>query len=687
MSGIVSRRVAFGPSVAPRSPAMLRWNRIAAPFRCCGERIGALSLPPTLPTVKLQTNIFLWVTLATTFPLALLVLGATLYSERQYEETVTAEVNGRLVILIAEIDRRLYDQRQMRRSLASDHATRALYPVLRAATAGELHPEFFTRAGRLTRFLESLQSVVPGFGTLRVVDFNANTLIKVHIGRGAITLQEGIESLPFAEEEPNDPDFARRLAQLPDGEVSFITLPDDRLEGAGEAFRPPALLTAVLPLEEEGERLGYLMGDLSGDPIDHLLETSPRLLTGDLIIAEINPENPVRHGLVLYDDASGSRLSAPDAEPIEIQSRWPVLLEAVEKRPYGMLQVDGGRRRLFYQEYLPYPGRLVSWVVAMTVESESLRAPFNRIRMAGMLFVLVAVVLGLLLARMGSRSVARPIRELATTMEAYGAGDHSARVEERGGEEIRTLAHAFNHMADTLDHAQRVMVENAKLASLGEMAAGIGHELNNPLNNILSLVRLMERQMPEDADRLRRDLEAIRDESLRASRIIRSVLNFARQVPPEVRPFELDPWLEETAGLLLQAARDRQVELARVGERREGCVVEGDRSQLQQALVNLLLNAIQATPAGGRVELSLRCDEEWVELRVRDFGSGIAPDAEGRLFDPFFTTKGEGEGAGLGLSISLGIVERHRGTLTVHNHPEGGVEAVIRLPRHAADGA
>jgi two-component system, NtrC family, sensor kinase len=197
------------------------------------------------------------------------------------------------------------------------------------------------------------------------------------------------------------------------------------------------------------------------------------------------------------------------------------------------------------------------------------------------------------------------------------------------------------------------MLQSAKLASIGQMAAGIGHEINNPLSNILSLTKLVERRLGESDKVVIQDGRAIREEAERVSRIVTAILNFGRQSHPVRTRFDIRPWLFETLELVEAEAAKRHVGVK--AEIESDGVIEGDRDLLQQALVNLLLNALYVSP-------------------------GIAPEVAGNVFDPFFTTKPEGEGSGLGLSISLGIVEHHNGTLKLSNNPEGGVTAMITLP-------
>ncbi|MFO7580129.1 MAG: HAMP domain-containing sensor histidine kinase [Nitrosomonas halophila] len=292
--------------------------------------------------------------------------------------------------------------------------------------------------------------------------------------------------------------------------------------------------------------------------------------------------------------------------------------------------------------------------------------------------------------------MAQPVCRLAGRLKAYANGDHAQRAEEKQAiDEIGSLAQAFNYLADTLDtareqrdRAEHMMLQSNKLASIGQMAAGIGHEINNPLNNVLSYTKLLQRTLQKgeytDAQtrqRLNADLEALRDEALRASDIVRGILNFARQVPPQYTQFEVRPWLENTLALVRQAARERRVHLKLecdfTGE------LEGDRSQLQQALINLLLNAIQASPPDAEVLIRCQSEAKQLILTIRDEGEGIVAEKLDNIFDPFFSTKAEGEGSGLGLSISLGIIEYHNGSLTIENTPGAGVTATVVLPLHA----
>lgn len=239
-------------------------------------------------------------------------------------------------------------------------------------------------------------------------------------------------------------------------------------------------------------------------------------------------------------------------------------------------------------------------------------------------------------------------------------------------------------MADTVkkseqgrERAENMMLQSAKLASIGQMAAGIGHELNNPLNNILSYAKLLERNA-SDTVAVQRDIRSMREEALRASEIVKGILNFARQVPPQYSQFNVNEWLDSTITLVQQTARGRAIKLE-VKSAYEG-MLEGDRGQLQQVMVNLLLNAIQASERDSTVTIETVVQYELLHVRIKDQGTGIEEAVLDKIYDPFFTTKAEGDGTGLGLSISLGIIEHHHGTLDIRNNQGQGVTATITLP-------
>lgn len=635
--------------------------------------------------MKLNSNIFWLVFVATVLPLLVLVMGATSWSERQYQKNVDREVTASLSSLVSEIRRLQYFERELILALRSTDNIKAYLPVLQQAQGGNIHPEFFRRSEKLKQFLAGMQSVVPGFSAIRVLDHNANTLILVRFGHGYLGDFDGIESFPYAEDEVEDEASSKMLRSLSGKGLHFVLLPQNRPDK--KRRQRQKLLSAVVPLVYQGKRVGYLAVDFSGTQIDHMLQLVTRVHKGQLLIAEINPENKARDGYVLFDDVQQSSFAKQESAPIYLRVlEGGLLWEAIQNKPYGMLKTDSGLSRTYYVEYQPYTNSLASWVIASRINLAEINRPFYRIRLGIIVFAVVAIVLSLILARFGAKRIVGPVRELARGMKRYAAGDRTIRVSARGADEMQQLEQSFNEMADTLDHAQLerdkardMMLQSAKLASIGQMASGIGHEINNPLNNILSYTKLMKRSVEQGRfDKLDTDIESLRTEALRASGIIRGVLNFARQVPPEYSSFPVCEWLDETVALARQAAVSKRVDLNTACDVRPS--LSGDYNQLQQVLVNLILNAIFASEEEGVVEIRASSDGKSVRVDVIDAGCGIAPETLDRIFDPFFSTKPVGDGSGLGLSISLGIVERHHGSLAINNNPGKGVTATIVLP-------
>lgn len=228
------------------------------------------------------------------------------------------------------------------------------------------------------------------------------------------------------------------------------------------------------------------------------------------------------------------------------------------------------------------------------------------------------------------------------------------------------------------------LVQMGKLATAGELLAGVTHELNNPLAAVLSLAELLA-ERPDLDPEVRDDLQEIRREAQRAANIVRQLLAFVRRHDPMRLPLNLNPLVRDTIALRRGALRlagiDVELKLADVP------AVAGDEHQLQQMLLNLLTNAehAMATLVQGRrlLEVATARVAGGLELIVRDTGAGIPPDVLPRIFDPFVTTKRAGEGTGLGLSIVNRVVREHGGRAVARNHPDGGAVFTVFLPEAA----
>ena len=234
------------------------------------------------------------------------------------------------------------------------------------------------------------------------------------------------------------------------------------------------------------------------------------------------------------------------------------------------------------------------------------------------------------------------------------------------------------------------IIQHEKMAAVGQLVSGVAHELNNPLTSIAGLSELLLEQA-ETPVRSREHLRVIHEQAERAGKIVRNLLTFARQGPAELASVDLNDVAQRTVLLIGYELRLREIGLS-TELAAHLPLIRGDRYQLQQVVVNLLTNAVQAVsanPAGRprQVMLRTRLDGQQVVLEVEDTGSGVPDELVSQIFAPFFSTKDPGQGTGLGLSLSYNILERHRGTLTVNRGAAGGALFVMSLPSARPSGA
>jgi hypothetical protein len=222
------------------------------------------------------------------------------------------------------------------------------------------------------------------------------------------------------------------------------------------------------------------------------------------------------------------------------------------------------------------------------------------------------------------------------------------------------------------------LLQNERLASIGLLAAGVAHEVNTPLTGICSYIQMLLSDM-EASDTRATVLRKVESQAFRASDIVNSLLNFARGGDQAFAPTDLNSAVEEAIALFEPHLHNTRIQIER-DLAPALPPVWGIRREIQQVVVNLLLNARDAMPRGGRIRLSTRQTPAGVEMQIADTGRGIPPEHLQRIYDPFFTTKGVGKGTGLGLSVTYGIVRKHSGSIDVHSAPDSGTIFTISLP-------
>lgn len=301
----------------------------------------------------------------------------------------------------------------------------------------------------------------------------------------------------------------------------------------------------------------------------------------------------------------------------------------------------------------------------------------------GVAFAAIAFVLGTLL-------VGRPTTKLMDVARRIGRGDFSGPIALRSADELGALAAELHSTAQRLREANRRAVEESeariamleqlrhadRLLTLGRLASGIAHEMGTPLN-VIDVHASMIAAGDIDGEAARSAASAVVESCERMTQTIRQLLVFARSGSLERLPVDVGQIARGTVALVAPLAAKSRVALAIEAE---DAVANIDAVQIQQALANLLMNAIQSLPAGGSVRVRVAAAPEGVSLRVADDGEGIRPEHLGRIFEPFFTTKELGQGTGLGLSITENIIRDHGGEIAVRSTRGVGTTFEVFLP-------
>mgnify|MGYP001057388947 CR=1 FL=1 len=312
-------------------------------------------------------------------------------------------------------------------------------------------------------------------------------------------------------------------------------------------------------------------------------------------------------------------------------------------------------------------------------------------RRAILVFLAITItgaLLSMMLSYLISRKISGPIMALATAAGEVGQGNLAVRVQAASQDELRELADSFNAMASALqerdaqlkEFTRRKIMESERLALLGQLAAAVAHELNNPLQGIVAFSLLLLEKVPSDSP-MKDSLHKISVHSGRCRDIIRGLLDFARQREPYKRPININAVLQDCLSLLDGQALFHNIQIARHCQESLPVVV-ADPSQIQQVFMNMIINAAEAMDGSGRLTVATRFvpADNVVEVQFTDTGHGISPGDMEQIFDPFFTTKDIGHGTGLGLAISYGIVREHQGTISVESEVGRGTTFVVRLP-------
>lgn len=362
------------------------------------------------------------------------------------------------------------------------------------------------------------------------------------------------------------------------------------------------------------------------------------------------------------------------------------------------------------------PGHQVLGVLDTNVSLAAMDAAVADHERRAMIFTGAAlVIVCLLTAGLIWLTVHKPVRKLTKATRAVAQGNLDYVLPEASQDEIGSLAVSFNvmtqelkkaraenlnwtqtlearvhHKTEELERAYRSLTQSEKMASLGKLAAVVAHEINNPLAGILTYSKLVARMAEKglgEESRLsdaRKYLQIIEGESRRCGGIVKNLLTFARQTPINPQKNDLNAIIERCLLLLGHQMTLQGIEL----QKQLGANLPAifcDAGQVQQALLVIMMNAVEAMPHGGRLAIESAFDpaDRMAKVFLRDDGPGIPQHVLSHIFEPFFTTKEEGKGTGLGLPIALGIVQQHGGNIEVDSSPTRGTKFTVLLPEEA----
>ncbi|MFH0777988.1 MAG: cache domain-containing protein, partial [Candidatus Eisenbacteria bacterium] len=319
-----------------------------------------------------------------------------------------------------------------------------------------------------------------------------------------------------------------------------------------------------------------------------------------------------------------------------------------------------------------------------------LEAPFVRQQqvIVNVFLVLLAVttVVILSLLVLFTKLILQPISQVVTMAHKVINGDLSARVGMRPHGEMGELCNVIDQVADAVEEREkqlkiatsRQLNQSAKLASIGRLAAGIAHEINNPLTGVLTFAHLLH-QKPGMDQQSKEDLNIIVRETTRVRGIVQGLLNFARESPPQRQMLDMNDIMKQTMTLVCSQREFHKVVVVE-NFAANLPLTSGDKNQLQQVFLNLSLNACEAMERGGTLTITTAAKDNRVVISFADTGCGIREEHLEDIFEPFFTTKGATKGTGLGLSVSYGIIQRHGGSIDVKSKIGAGSTFTITLP-------
>lgn len=600
-------------------------------------------------------------------------------------QNIIRQLEGLSNLSVAAVADMVTDSKNVLLTIA---ASRDVENLLRQLHSGKR--EGLERAvGRLEQTFLGFQQLDKTIQAIRFIDTEGYVMAKVR--EGVVIAREGpvIPTLGIkAVSSKANRDFFKKAVGLKKGDIWVSNLERGWMEG--EEYWCPAMVRFATPVFfANGERAGVVVINVWGEALGRMINRLIPPEEGSAFLIEKNANDPERHGIYLFHpnrtcefgNQTGSRITVFQDYPQAVTSAWMGEEAGISDHPQS-------KDILIHRFFSPYKEKGRGWVVVISARRDVFMAPLAVMKKRVFLFAGLVLALTVTAAFFFSRTITTPIRAVIDGTQRISR-DLSSRIRLSSRDEIGVLAKHINRMAETLERnleekrrVEEHICQSEKLASIGEMAAGLAHELNTPLSNIRALAVLSQKDVAGgagDQAAVLSDLGDIIGQTEKCSRIISGLLSFARKQKSEFALHSINALLENALALVRIPAEKNKV---RIDFQKNDHLphIKVDGHQIEQVCVNILLNALDAVDSGGMITVRTHFRGRSVAIRFQDNGPGINPAVLPKIFDPFFTTKGVGRGTGLGLSLSYGIVKSHGGTIEVDSIEGEGTVFTVVLP-------
>lgn len=432
-------------------------------------------------------------------------------------------------------------------------------------------------------------------------------------------------------------------------------------------------------LQEELDERGLFMGKILSERIIILLFYEDWISLQQLLDQAKADDSDIAYLFLMNDQDHVIAHTFGSAFPVELLAANT--LTGNNENSFQMLEDEHGT---FYRD-MAFPlldGRL--GVLRLGIAYKHLSAATNKILgvLTGMVLAFLAV--GLMGAIIFSYWITNPISKITNAFETINLDEKFSPLQIKTKGEIRLLANKFNEMALRLQRAhsdlkrtQKSLVQAEKLASIGTFTSGLAHEISNPLAGLKNCLIRIDKDPKKE--KIKRYFKLMMNAIQKIERVVSGLLDFSRRDAFQFRPIQLNRTIESALSLLEYKLETNQIRVIKNLDRNLKDFA-GDDQQIEQVIVNLVLNSIDAMPQGGELLISTALSNSTGYIEIEDTGEGIAADNIDKIFDPFFTTKDPGRGTGLGLSVSYNIVKEHGGNISVESKERQGTRFVISLP-------